>query len=47
MKTDSFFNKNLKHIDCPKCNWYGAVLNIKTGVITCQYCMYSNKKGVR
>lgn len=44
MITGSFFNKDLKLIYCPKCKCHGAVLNIKTGVITCQYCMFSNKK---
>lgn len=44
MKTDSYNKEDLTHINCPKCNWHGAVLNIKTGVITCQFCMYSSKK---
>lgn len=44
MKIGSYYDKNLKHINCPKCNWHGAVLNIKTGSITCQYCMYRGKR---
>lgn len=37
-------DKNLQHIKCPKCGWHGAVVNVKTGLITCQYCMYRSKK---
>ena len=44
MIKNSLNNKNLKHTNCPKCGWHGAVLNKKTGLITCQYCMYRSDK---
>lgn len=37
-------DKNLQYIKCPKCGWHGAVINTKTGLITCQYCMYRRKR---
>lgn len=42
MKTEK--DKDLQYINCPKCGWHGAVINTKTGLITCQYCMYRSKK---
>ena len=39
MKTD-----NLEYIKCPHCGWHGAVKDKKTGLITCQYCMYRTKR---
>lgn len=48
MKCGSYFDKNLEYIKCPKCGYHGAVINKKTGLITCQYCMYrceGNKDG--
>lgn len=40
-------DKDLQYIKCPKCGWHGAVVNIKTGLITCQYCMYRSKNDNR
>lgn len=43
--TNSIKDKNLEWMNCPKCGWHGAVLNKKSGLITCQFCMYrSNQK---
>lgn len=41
--------KDLQHITCPKCGWHSAVKNIKTGLITCMYCMYRDvpKKDIK
>ena len=38
-------NDNLEYIKCPHCGWHGAVKDKKTGLITCQYCMYRKKGG--
>lgn len=37
-------NDNLEHIKCPRCGWHSAVKDKKTGLITCQYCMYRTKR---
>jgi uncharacterized Zn finger protein (UPF0148 family) len=37
-------NDNLEYIKCPRCGWHGAVKDKKTGLITCQYCMYRTKR---
>lgn len=37
-------NDNLEYIKCPRCGWRGAVKDKKTGLITCQYCMYRTKR---
>lgn len=37
-------NDNLEHIKCPRCGWHSAVKDKKTGLITCQYCMYRTKQ---
>lgn len=41
--------KDLKHITCPQCGWHSAVKDIKTGTITCMYCMYRDvpKKDIK
>lgn len=39
-------NDNLEYIKCPHCGWHGAVKDKKTGLITCQYCMYRKKEKI-